>query len=197
MVHAKQGEPAVMADEAGPSPPPLASRIEQGARRAVLALRLIMVPIYVGLFGALLIDLVKFLQKLVQAAPKVLSMGTSEAILVVLGLIDLALVGNLVIIVIFAGWSNVIGPLYTGSGSTDPLAGFSFNEVKLKLIGAMAAIATIQMLETFVHVNDIPPSDVMWQLAILIGIGVTGVLLALMDRIANHQGHSSHPGHSA
>jgi hypothetical protein len=30
-------------------------------------------------------------------------------------------------------------------------------------------------------VGDTPKADVMWQLAILLGIGVIGVLLALMD----------------
>ena len=40
------------------------------------------------------------------------------------------------------------------------------------------------MLETFVHIADIAKQDAAWQLAILLGIGVTGVLLAAMDRLS-------------
>ena len=61
-----------------------------------------------------------------------------------------------------------------------------FAAVKLKLIASVAAIAAIQLLETFVHIDQTPKADAMWQLAILLGIGITGVLLALMDRLSNN-----------
>ncbi len=173
-----------MSDRTAPAPPVAAGRLERQTARIVLGLRWIMAPICLGLFGALVIDLIKFMQKLVLAVPHVLSMDTNEAILTVLSLIDLALVGNLVIIVIFAGWSSVLAPLHDGTRSTETLAEVGFSAVKLKLIGAMGAIATIQILETFVHVQDTAPAEAMWRLAILIGIGLIGVLLALMDRLA-------------
>jgi uncharacterized protein (TIGR00645 family) len=59
-----------------------------------------------------------------------------------------------------------------------------FGAVKMKLIASVTAIAAIQMLETFVHIDQTPKQDAMWQLFILLGIGVTGVLLALMDKLS-------------
>ena len=55
--------------------------------------------------------------------------------------------------------------------------------MKLRLVASIAAIAGIQILETFVHIEEVPPIQAMWQLLILLGIAVTGVLLALMDRL--------------
>jgi hypothetical protein len=43
-------------------------------------------------------------------------------------------------------------------------------------------------LETFVHIDEVNIEDAAWQLAILIGIGVVGALLALTDRLSNGHG---------
>ena len=127
----------------------------------------------------------KFVQELVTTVPLILSTSSNDTILTALTLVDLSLVANLVAIVIFAGWANFVGPLLQDPREPDATwAGtLDFSAVKLKLIGSIAAIAAIQILETFVHIDGVAKQDAAWQLAILLGIGVTGVLLAAMDRI--------------
>ena len=151
--------------------------------RAMFAARWLMAPVYVGLLAALGLDVIKFVQKLVLAAPGILTMDTNETMLTILTLIDLSLIGNLIVIVVFSGWENFLTRVPAGADG-NALSGIGFSEVKQKLIGSIAAIAAIQILETFVHIEDVQKSDAMWQLAILLGIGLTGVLLALMDRLA-------------
>ena len=118
--------------------------------------------------------------------PGYLALSSNEAIFVVLTLVDLSLVANLVVIVIFAGWENFVGRLLTAQGDEQPswLGGMDFATVKLRLIGSIVAIAAIQILETFVHIDEVKPQEAGWQLAILLGIGVVGVLLALADRLS-------------
>ena len=163
-------------------------RVRRNVGRVLFTARWIMAPVYIGLLGALVLDVIKFAQKLLMAFPEILRMDTSETILTVLTLIDLSLVGNLVVIVVFAGWENFVSPLVAGSKHGE-LSGLNFSTVKQKLIGSIAAIAGIQILETFVHIDNVAKPDAMWQLAILLGIGVTGVLLAWMDRIADTRDH--------
>ena len=155
----------------------------------MFAARWIMAPIYVGLLLALIMVVVKFVQKLVQAMPGLLSMSTSEAIILVLTLVDLALVANLVVIVIFAGWENFVGRLLASHSADGPvwLGGIDFATVKLRLIGSVVAIAAIQILETFVHIDEVKPQEAAWQLAILLGIAMVGVLLALTDRLSERK----------
>jgi uncharacterized protein (TIGR00645 family) len=156
------------------------------SRAMIYAARWIMAPIYLGLLLSLLLLAEKSIQKLVTAVPDLLSASTSDTILTVLTLVDLSLVGNLVVIVMVSGWENFVGRLFTDrvEGQLDWVGGLDFSTVKLKLIASVAAIAAIQLLETFVHIDQTPKEDAMWQLAILLAIGVTGVLLALMDRLS-------------
>jgi uncharacterized protein (TIGR00645 family) len=123
----------------------------------MFAARWVMAPIYIGLLIALIMVVVKFAQKLIEAAPGFLSLSVNDAIFVILSLVDLSLVANLVVIVIFAGWENFVGRLLAAAEDDQPgwLGGMDFATVKLRLIGSIVAIAAIQMLETFVHIDQV------------------------------------------
>lgn len=179
-----------MSDKLTPPMAALEERIQRNLGRAMFAARWIMAPIYVGLLVALLMIVVKFVQKLVAAIPGFLALSSNEAIFLVLTLVDLSLVANLVVIVIFAGWENFVGRLLASQHERPQwLGGLDFGAIKLRLIGSIAAIAAILILETFVHVSEVPYQYAAWQLAILLGIGVLGVLLALADRLTeSHNG---------
>ncbi len=174
---------AVRPDEADGA----AERVRRGLARSMLVARWLMAPIYIGLLGALLLVAIKFIQKLVQTAPRILVMDSNEAIFAVLTMVDISLVANLLVLVMFSGWENYVGRLNAGT-ATERLTGLDFSGLKLKLFGSVAAIAAIQLLETFVHIEDVLKADAMWRLFILLGIGLTGVLLAVMDRLGNN-GH--------
>jgi uncharacterized protein (TIGR00645 family) len=163
-------------------------RIRRNLGRVMLAARWIMAPLYLGLLGGLLLVVAKFVQVLIRTVPQLPSQSSNETIYAVLTLVDLTLVANLVVIVIFAGWENFVGRLLEGHAGERPawLAGLDFSAVKLKLIGSVVTIAAILILETFVHIGEIRKEDAVLQLAILLAIGVVGVLMALMDRIGNH-----------
>jgi uncharacterized protein (TIGR00645 family) len=164
----------------------LTERVSRNLGRLLFAARWIMAPIYFGLLISLLLLAVKFVQKAVSAAYDILALSTSDTIVAVLTLVDLALVGNLVLIVMLAGWENFVGRLLaiTGGGGPGSLAKMDFGAVKLKLVSSITAIVGIQILETFVHIGDVPKQDALLQLGILLGVAAAGVLLALMDRLA-------------
>jgi uncharacterized protein (TIGR00645 family) len=165
-------------------------RARRNLGRVMFIARWIMAPLYLGLLAGLLLLVAKFIQVLVQAVPRLLSQTSNETIYAVLTLVDLSLVANLVVIVIFAGWENFVGSLLEGAASERPawLGGLDFSAVKLKLIGSIATIAAILILETFVHIDETRRDDAVLQLVILLAIGVTGVMMAVMDRISGKHG---------
>lgn len=162
-------------------------RLRRNLGRGMFAARWLMAPIYIGLLFALALIVVKFVQVLVQSLPGFLQLSSKEAIFFVLNLVDMSLVANLVVIMIFAGWENFVGRLLSLQPGDQPawLGGLDFSTLKLRLIGSIVAIITIEILETFMHVGEVPVQQAAWQLAILLGIGLVGVLLALTDRLSS------------
>ncbi len=179
-----------MSDETLSAIEVLEERVRRNLGRVMLTARWIMAPIYFGLLLALILIVVKFVQELVHTIPGYLALTSNEAIFLVLNLLDLSLVANLVVIVMFAGWENFVGRLLVAQSGDRPdwLSALDFSTVKLKLIGSIVAIAAILILETFVHIDQVRSQDAAWQLAILLGIGVVGVLLALTDRLSDGHG---------
>ncbi|HTB42465.1 MAG TPA: YqhA family protein [Acetobacteraceae bacterium] len=164
----------------------LPTRITQSLGRLMFAARWIMAPIYIGLLVGLVLLAVKFVQKLVALVPGLMAMSGSDTVLALLGLVDLSLVANLMLIVVLAGWQSFVDPLLAADFDKRPdWLVLDFSAIKLKLIGSIAVIAAILMLESFVHADSLAPATMGWQLAILLGIGVLGVLLALMDRLSH------------
>jgi uncharacterized protein (TIGR00645 family) len=167
-------------------PPDFEDRIHANVARVMFALRWIMVPFYVGLIGALLMLAIKFIQKLIATIPVLLTQSGEDTIFTVLTLIDMSLVANLVVIVMFAGWENFIGRLL-GEGAKERLgwlASLDYGDLKLSLVATIMVIGGISVLESFVHIDQTPKQNILWELAILLAIGLTGVLLAVMDRLA-------------
>lgn len=157
--------------------------------RVIFAARWLMAPIYVGLLVALMLLVVKFAQKLVSLVPKLIAMESNDLVLAVLGLVDVSLVANMVLIVVLAGWQGFVDPmLSTHLDDRPPWLALDFSAIKLKLIGSVAVIAAIALLESFMHPDTLSAATIGWQLGILLGVGVLGVLLALMDRLGGNHG---------
>ncbi len=156
--------------------------------RIILTARWMMAPIYIGLLVSLALLVIKFVQRLVTMLPKLLDMPANDLVLAVLVLVDVSLVANLVLIVVLAGWQGFIDPMLSTRHDDQPgWLALDFSAIKLKLIGSIAVIAAIALLEDFVHPEGLTASTIGWRLGIMLGIGVLGVLLAVMDRLGeNH-----------
>jgi len=159
---------------------------KRGLGGLMFAARWLMAPFYLGLLLGLVLLIVKFTQKLVAIPPSLWSMSISEVVVAVLGLVDLSLVANLVLIVVLAGWQSFVGPILASEPGDQPSwLALDFSAVKLKVIGSLVTIGAVDMLESFMHISTVAVANLAWQLAILMCFGLLGVLLAVMDRL-NH-----------
>ncbi len=82
--------------------------MEKIAESMLYASRWILAPIYMGLSLALVLLALKFFQELVHYFPLVLNSSEADLVLVVLSLIDMALVGGLLVMVMFSGCENFV-----------------------------------------------------------------------------------------
>jgi uncharacterized protein (TIGR00645 family) len=158
-------------------------RSEQALAALLYGSRWIMAPCYLGLIAALVSILVEFFRELLHAAAGFADMTSAAVILAVLKLIDLLLVGNLVLIMIFAGVETLVTRA-ADAGRPEWMGKVDFSGLKLKVVASIVAIAAVQLLETFMDVAAATPQTVLWQVIILVAFVVAGVLLAWMDRLS-------------
>lgn len=166
--------------------------IERAFETLIFRSRWILAPFYFGLVVALLMLMFKFCQELIHLVPHVFSMTENETILMVLSLIDMSLAGNLLLMVIFSGYENFVSKIDTGDHEDRPdwMGKVDFAGLKLKLIASIVAISGIHLLKAFMNVGTLDKGDLGWMIGIHMTFVVSGVLLALMDRIVEPPGSS-------
>lgn len=167
-----------------PTPPHLHNLVERAIERLIFASRWLLAPIYAGLSVGLLVLLIKFAQHTVELVSRVLSVSVAETIVGVLELIDLALMGSLLLIVIFAGYDNFVTKLDAAGIMDKPswMGQVDFTDLKLKLMGSIVAISAIRLLECLMNLGDRTDRDLAWSVGIHLSLVVSGVLLAVMGR---------------
>lgn len=155
--------------------------------------RWLLAPMYVGLIFANILLLAKFGEELLHIAPHIFDSTESEVILAVLTLVDLSLVANLLIIVIFSGYENFVSKIDTAGHQDRPewMGKVDYSGLKMKLIASIVAISGIDLLKVFVNVESYTNKDLAWKVGIHGMLVFTGVLFAIMDRVTE-SAHAAH-----
>jgi uncharacterized protein (TIGR00645 family) len=160
--------------------------------RLLTASRWLLAPFFLGLALGLVILLIKFTQEFYHMAAQAITISDEEAILGMLALVDLALTGALVLIVIFSGYENFVSRIDHTRARDWPswMGSIDFTALKIKLLGSIVAISAIQLLKQFMAVKSVSDRDLWWYAAIHVVFVASSVLLALSDRLSASTGHA-------
>lgn len=154
----------------------------------VFGSRWLLVPFLFGLIAGLAGLLVRFVIKLVEVVTHLPAYEPSDAIVDLLKLVDLALTANLIVIIVCSSYENFVAPIdYDQRKNWPPgLVRIGFSGLKQKLLGSIAVIAAVNVLEWFMDVDRAADSiKLAWVVGILIAFAFAMVLLAVADRLAN------------
>lgn len=167
-------------------------QIEHGLERIIFVSRWLLAPFYLGLIISVLVLLIKFSQELWHLLEMVFAMTEHEVTIAILALIDMSLVGSLLMMIVFSGYEIFVSKIDVAQHEDRPdwMGKVDFSGLKLKVIGAIVAISAIDLLKVFINI-PIPMSDadataVQWKVIVHIAFVLSGVLFALMDRIAHN-----------
>ena len=168
--------------------------------------RWLQAPLYVGLIVAQLIYVVVFMVELYHLGEKVLAhpleIKESEIMLGVLGLIDVVMIANLLIMVIIGGYETFVSRIKIEGHPDQPewLSHVNANVLKVKLAMAIIGISSIHLLKTFIGVNDLGAKNaevdaitdetytsegVFWQVIIHTVFILSALALAWIDKISS------------
>jgi len=152
--------------------------------------RWLLAPLYLGLVGALALLAYRFVLDFIKVAQHIGDADAHTFTLELLALLDLTLLANLILMVIFAGYENFISRIDVAQGSDDRphwMGTIDFSGLKIKLIGSLVAISVIELLKDFIELSgDAEVGEgTIWRIAIHLTFVASGVLFALMDWIAD------------
>jgi uncharacterized protein (TIGR00645 family) len=165
-------------------------RIGRALEQIVINSRWLIAPFLLGLIVGLVALLYAFLVKLGEFVLRVRGAPEDEIIVGVLKLVDFSLTANLLLIVICAGYQNFVARITPREKPDWPegLLGIGFGGLKQKLLGSIAAIAAVNVLEWFMDIDrSVDNVKLGWVVGILLAFAVAMLILAIADRISEGQ----------
>ncbi len=188
--------------------PTTAAPVQQNPwARAIASLifvsRWLQAPLYLGLIVAQIVYVVVFMIELWHLVEKVFSghsLEESEVMLAVLGLIDVVMIANLLIMVIIGGYETFVSRINVDDHPDQPewLSHVNANVLKVKLAMAIIGISSIHLLKSFIEVAGMTesgivvdgeeqkytPLGVFWQVVIHLVFIISALSLAWIDKMS-------------
>ena len=114
--------------------------------------------------------------------------------LVVLGLIDVVMISNLLIMVIVGWYETFVSRMHLESHPDQPewLNHVNASVLKVKLSTAIIGISSIHLLKTFINAANYDEKVLMWQTIIHIAFLLSALAIALTDRLMSHTQQPAH-----
>jgi uncharacterized protein (TIGR00645 family) len=138
--------------------------------------RWLQVPLYLGLIVAQGVYVVLFLKEVWHLVTHMTTLDETNIMLVVLGLIDVVMISNLLIMVIVGGYETFVSRLGVEGHPDQPewLDHVNAGVLKVKLSMALISISSIHLLKTFINPDQYSEHAVMWQVIIHVGVPRVG-----------------------
>jgi uncharacterized protein (TIGR00645 family) len=150
-------------------------------------------PIYIGLIVASLLYSAKFMIQLYHLIVDFTTLTENTIMLSVLGLVDISMVINLLVIVFIGGYWTFVSKIDFEGHQDKPewLSKINASTLKIKLIISLVSISGVHLLKTFVDIHNIPLQDSILQICIHLVFLISAVLLAYTDKIMHSHGDSA------
>jgi uncharacterized protein (TIGR00645 family) len=158
----------------------------------IFASRWLQLPLYLGLIIAQCVYVALFLKELWHLVSHTFTFTEQQIMLVVLGLIDVVMISNLLIMVIVGGYETFVSRLELQNHPDQPewLSHVNASVLKIKLAMAIIGISSIHLLRTFIEAGGLgsnrtlyTETGVMWQ-ALIHGLFILSAIgIAYVDRL--------------
>jgi uncharacterized protein (TIGR00645 family) len=160
----------------------------------IFATRWLQVPLYLGLVVAQIVYVFLFLKELWELVTHFVGLDEQQIMLFVLGLIDVVMISNLLVMVIIGGYETFVSRLRLQGHPDQPewLSHVNAGILKVKLAMAIIGISSIHLLRTFIEANTLGAASnpmtvqgVMWQTIIHSVFILSAIGIAYVDRISS------------
>ena len=152
--------------------------------------RWLQAPLYLGLIAAQGVYVYQFMHELLHLVTKAGELSETEVMLIVLGLIDVVMIANLLIMVIIGGYETFVSRLELEGHPDQPewLSHVNASVLKVKLGTAIIGISSIHLLKTFINAANYDLKVLVWQTVIHVVFLLSALAIALTDRLMQPSG---------
>ena len=165
---------------------------ERFLERTIFASRWLQAPLYIGLILAQAVYVYQFFVELwhllhIAIGPGDLKDPSTAIMLGVLGLIDVVMIANLLIMVIIGGYETFVSKLDLEGNPDQPewLSHVNASVLKVKLATAIIGISSIHLLKSFINAGNMTEHTLRWQVVIHMVFIVSAMAMAWTDRQMN------------
>ncbi|HQW82457.1 MAG: TIGR00645 family protein [Rhodanobacteraceae bacterium] len=160
----------------------------------IFSSRWLQLPLYIGLIIAQVVYVVLFLRELMHLSAHAFDYTEQQIMLAVLGLIDVVMISNLLIMVIVGGYETFVSRLQLQGHPDQPewLSHVNAGVLKVKLATAIIGISSIHLLKTFIEAGQVGMAGakvtwdgVMWQTIIHMAFILSAIGIAWVDHLMN------------
>ena len=151
----------------------------------IFASRWLQAPLYFGLIVAQAVYVYLFMVELSHLIHKIGNLSETDIMLIVLGLIDVVMIANLLIMVIVGGYETFVSRLNLEDHPDQPewLSHVNAGVLKVKLATALIGISAIHLLKTFINAEQLTDRVVLWQVVIHMVFVVSALAMAYTDKL--------------
>ena len=145
-------------------------------------------PIYFGLILVQVLYVYEFIRELYKLLINIVHLTESQLMLSVLGLIDVVMVANLLVMVIIGGYDVFVSRVRIGKHIDKPewLDHVNAGTMKIKLAVSLIGISSIHLLQTFMNPENTSERVIMWKVIIHLTFVISALLMAYTDRMITH-----------
>ncbi|MDP2241779.1 MAG: TIGR00645 family protein [Burkholderiales bacterium] len=155
--------------------------------RWIFMSRWLQAPLYIGLIVAQGVYVWQFWTELVHLISMITvkDITETEIMLIVLGLIDVVMISNLLVMVIIGGWETFVSRLELEKHPDQPewLSHVNAGVLKVKLATAIIGISSIHLLKTFINAAHYDEKTLLWQTMIHLTFVVSALAIAYTEKI--------------
>ena len=156
-------------------------------QKLIFSSRWLQLPLYLGLIVAQGVYVVLFMKELWHLISHATSLSEQLIMLAVLGLIDVVMISNLLVMVIVGGYETFVSRLNLQSHPDQPewLSHVNASVLKVKLAMAIIGISSIHLLKTFINAANYDEKVLIWQTIIHLAFLLSAIAIAYTDKLLN------------
>jgi uncharacterized protein (TIGR00645 family) len=162
--------------------------LERYFERTMYSTRWLLAPIYLGLSLALIALGIKFFAELLHVLPHIFTISEMDLVLLVLSLVDIALVGGLIVMVMFSGYENFVSQLDLDDDDDKLswLGKLDTGSLKNKVAASIVAISSIHLLKVFMNAQQVDNDKMLWYVVIHLTFVVSAFAMGYLDKLTRH-----------